>query len=51
MKKWRPSWVRVLLDTNIFLWCVAGETSRLSAGALRVLENQANELVLSAASL
>ena len=43
--------MKVLLDTNVFLWCVAGETSRLSARAARVVEDEANERLLSAASL
>ncbi len=43
--------MRVLLDTNVFLWCIAGETSRLSARAAGVVRDEANELVLSAASL
>jgi len=43
--------VKVLLDTNIFLWCIAGEESRLSARAVRVVRDEANELILSAASV
>jgi len=43
--------VKVLLDTNIFLWCIAGEESRLSARAVRAVHDEANELLLSAASL
>jgi PIN domain nuclease of toxin-antitoxin system len=43
--------VRVLLDTNVFLWCLAGETRRLSARAAAVLEDESTVLLLSAASL
>ena len=43
--------MKVLLDTNIFLWCIAGEESRLSARAVRVVRDEANELILSAASV
>ena len=43
--------MRILLDTNVFLWSIAGELSKLSARAARVLRDENNELVLSAASL
>ena len=43
--------MRVLLDTNVFLWCIAGETSRLSVRAARIVRDEDNELILSAASL
>ncbi len=43
--------MRVLLDTNVFLWCIAGETSRLSARAAAVVRDEATELLLSVASL
>ncbi len=43
--------MKVLLDTNVFLWCLAGETSRLSARAAGVIEDETNDLLLSAASL
>lgn len=43
--------MRVLLDTNVFLWCLAGETRRLSARAAAVLEDESTVLLLSAASL
>ena len=43
--------MEVLLDTNVFLWCIAGEKFRLSARAVHVVEDEANQLWLSAASL
>jgi PIN domain nuclease of toxin-antitoxin system len=43
--------VRALLDTNIFLWCIAGRKSRLSRRAARVVEDEDTELLLSAVSL
>ena len=43
--------MRVLIDTNVFLWCLAGETVRLSRRAKRLLESDETELVLSAVSL
>ena len=43
--------MRVLLDTNVFLWCLAGEKQRLSARAAAVLESESTALLLSAASL
>ena len=43
--------MKVLLDTSVFLWCAAGELSRLSARAKRVVRDENNDLLLSAASL
>jgi PIN domain nuclease of toxin-antitoxin system len=42
--------MKVLLDTHAFLWAVA-EPEKLSKQAARVIEDQANQLLLSAASL
>lgn len=42
--------MKLLLDTHILLWA-AGEPQRLSAEARSLLENPANVLVFSAASL
>jgi PIN domain nuclease of toxin-antitoxin system len=42
--------VRLLLDTHIFMWW-AEEPARLTPTALAALEDQANELILSAASV
>lgn len=42
--------MKFLLDTQILLWA-AGQPERLSAAARRLLNNQRNELVFSAASL
>ena len=41
--------MRVLLDTHALLWWVA-DSSRLSAKAYRVIDDEANEIVVSAAS-
>lgn len=41
--------MRVLLDTHVFLW-MQGAPERLSAKARAIVENQDNELLLSAAS-
>ena len=41
--------MRVLLDTHALLWWVADST-RLSAKAYRVIDDEANEIVVSAAS-
>ena len=43
--------MRVLLDTNIFLWCIAGERSRLSKVAAKTIADENTELLLSAVSL
>jgi PIN domain nuclease of toxin-antitoxin system len=42
--------VRLLLDTYLLLWA-AGPSPRLSAQARRLIDEQDNELVVSAASL
>ena len=42
--------MRALLDTHVFLWAI-GEPEKLSKRAARVIEDEANELLLSAASL
>ncbi len=42
--------MKLLLDTHVLLWA-AGQPERLSAGAKRLLNNQKNELIFSAASL
>ena len=41
--------MRALLDTHAFLWWVADST-RLTSAAYRVIDNEANEIVVSAAS-
>jgi PIN domain nuclease of toxin-antitoxin system len=43
--------VKALLDTNVFLWCIAGRQSRLSRRAAKVLEDPHTELLLSTVSL
>ena len=43
--------MKVLLDTNIFLWCIAGRKSRLSRRAARVVEDEDTELLVSAVSI
>jgi len=42
--------VKLLLDSQILLWA-AGQPERLSAAARKLLNNQRNELLFSAASL
>ena len=42
--------MKLLLDTQLLLWA-AGHPDRLSAEARKFLDNQANELLFSAASL
>ena len=42
--------MKLLLDTQILLWA-AGQPERLSAAARKLLNNQRNELLFSAASL
>jgi len=42
--------MRILLDTHTFLWAVA-EPRKLSRRATRLIEAEANELLLSVASL
>ena len=41
----------VLLDTSVFLWCITGQQSKLSARALQVIEDPTTKLWLSVASL
>ena len=43
--------MKALLDTNIFLWCIAGGESRLSRRATKIIEDSRTELLLSAVSL
>ncbi|MGA7218867.1 MAG: type II toxin-antitoxin system VapC family toxin [Candidatus Sulfotelmatobacter sp.] len=42
--------MKILLDTHLLLWA-AGKPNRLSASAKKLLNNPANELLFSAASL
>ena len=42
--------MRLLLDTHIFIWW-AGQPEKLSPSALSALEDEANELLLSVASV
>ncbi len=42
--------MKLLLDTHLLLWA-AGQPNRLSAAALRLIDNSANELFFSAASI
>jgi PIN domain nuclease of toxin-antitoxin system len=42
--------MKLLLDTHLLLWA-AGQPSRLSAAALKLIDNPANELLFSAASV
>ena len=43
--------MKILLDTNVFLWSIGGPQSRISAAAKRALEDHENDLILSAVSL
>lgn len=43
--------MKLLLDTNVFLLAAAGVRDRLSRRALRLIEDPANALILSAVSL
>ena len=43
--------MRLLLDTHLLLWAAAGEASRLSRTAKRLINDSGNELMFSAASL
>jgi PIN domain nuclease of toxin-antitoxin system len=43
--------VTVLIDTNVFIWCIAGQQSRLSDKALRLVEDREVTLWLSSISL
>ena len=42
--------MKLLLDTHLLLWA-AGQPNRLSSAALRLIDNPANELFFSAASI
>lgn len=42
--------MKLLLDTHLLLWA-AGQPDRLSPAALRLIDNPANELFFSAASI
>ena len=42
--------MKLLLDTHLLLWA-AGDPDRLPAGALALLDDPANELIFSAASI
>jgi PIN domain nuclease of toxin-antitoxin system len=42
--------VKLLLDTHLLLWA-AGDPDRLPAAAIRLIEDPANELIFSAASI
>ena len=42
--------MKLLLDTHLLLWA-ASQPNRLSAAALRLIDNPANELLFSAASV
>jgi PIN domain nuclease of toxin-antitoxin system len=42
--------VKLLVDTHLLLWA-AGQPNRLSAAARRLLNDQSNELLFSAASI
>ena len=41
----------VLIDTNVFLWCITGQQAKLSAKALRLVEDMSVNLWLSSVSL
>jgi len=41
----------VLIDTNVFIWCITGEQSRLSPAAFRAVEDTDVKLWLSVVSL
>ena len=42
---------RLLLDTNVAVWLLLGSRERVSANAVEALENEHNEVALSAASV
>jgi PIN domain nuclease of toxin-antitoxin system len=42
--------MKLLLDTHLLLWA-AGQPARLSAGARKMMDNPANELLFSAANI
>ena len=43
--------MRVLLDTNVFLWLISGQTKQLTSKALRVVEKPEVERFVSMASV
>jgi PIN domain nuclease of toxin-antitoxin system len=43
--------VTVLIDTNVFLWCITGQQAMLSTKALRAVEDRGVTLWLSSVSL
>ncbi len=43
--------MRVLFDTNTFLWCIAGERSRLSKTAAKTIADESAELLLRVGKL
>ena len=42
---------RLLLDTDVAVWLLLGDRARVSATAVEALENERNEVALSAASV
>lgn len=42
---------RLLLDTNVAVWLLLGDRERVSQPAVDVLEDEANEVAISAASV
>jgi PIN domain nuclease of toxin-antitoxin system len=42
---------RLLVDTNVALWLVLGDRERVSGKAVEALEDERNEIALSAASV
>ena len=42
---------RLLLDTNVALWLLLGDRERVSPKAVEAMEDEANEIALSAASI
>jgi len=42
---------RLLLDTNVAVWLLLGDRERVSAEAVEALEDERNEVALSAASV
>lgn len=42
---------RLLLDTNVVLWLLLGDRERVSVQAVRALEDEENQIALSAASV
>ena len=43
--------MQVLIDTNIFLWLIAGDTRRLTPKAMRLVSKPESELYVSMASI